>query len=62
MKPGQDATLDVDAHLAETSKANAFYCYDGYKAFQPIEVEWAETGLVLAGECTGGEGYQAGSG
>ena len=50
MKPGQDVTLDVDAHLVETSKANAFYCYDGYKAFQPIEVEWAETGLVLAEE------------
>jgi hypothetical protein len=50
MKPGQDVTLDVDAHLVETSKANAFCCYDGYKAFQPIEVEWAETGLVLADE------------
>jgi hypothetical protein len=50
MKPGLDVTLDVDAHLVETSKANAFCCYDGYKAFQPIEVEWAETGLVLAEE------------
>lgn len=50
IKPGNCVTLDVDAHLVETSKANAFYCYDGYKAFQPIEVEWAETGLVLAEE------------
>lgn len=50
MKPGLDVTLDVDAHLVETSKANAFCCYDGYKAFQPIVVEWAETGLVLAEE------------
>ena len=50
MKPGQDLTLDVDAHLVETSKANAFYSYNGKKAFQPIEVEWAETGLVLAEE------------
>jgi hypothetical protein len=50
MKPGQDVTLDVEAHLVETSKANAFCCYDGYKAFQPIKVEWAETGLVLADE------------
>ena len=50
MKPEQEVTLDVDAHLVETNKANAFYCYDGYKAFQPIEVEWAETGLVLAEE------------
>jgi len=50
LNPGQDVTLDVDAHLVETHKANALYCYDGYKAFQPIEVEWAETGLVLADE------------
>ena len=50
MKPGWEVTLDVDAHLVETTKANALYCYDGRKAFQPIEVEWAETGLVLADE------------
>jgi len=50
MKPGQEVTLDVDAHVVETSKANALYCYDGRKAFQPIEVEWAETGLVLTEE------------
>ena len=43
-------TLDIDAHLVETDKAGAHYCYDGYKAFQPIEVCWAETGLVLADE------------
>ena len=50
VKPSQEVTLDVDAHLVETSKANALCCYDGRKAFQPIEVEWAETGLVLAEE------------
>jgi hypothetical protein len=50
MKPGCEVTLDVDAQLVETAKANAAYCYDGYKAFHPIEVEWAETGLVLADE------------
>lgn len=50
VKPGKEVTLDVDAHLLETSKSNAQYCYDGYKAYQPIEVEWAETGLVLADE------------
>jgi len=43
-------TLDIDAHLVETDKAGAHYCYGGYKAFQPIEVTWAETGLVLADE------------
>jgi len=48
--PGWDVTLDVDAQLIETTKANAQYCYAGYKAFQPIEVSWAETMLVLADE------------
>jgi hypothetical protein len=43
-------TLDVDAQLIETSKANARCCYDGYKAYRPIEVSWAETMLVLGDE------------
>lgn len=50
VSPGRQVTLDVDAHLVETAKANARYCYEGYKAFQPIEVSWAETGLVLRDE------------
>jgi len=50
VKPGKELTLDVDAHLVETSKANARYCYDGYKAYQPMVVCWAETGLVLRDE------------
>lgn len=29
-------TLDIDAHLMETDKAEAHYCYGGHKAFQPI--------------------------
>ncbi|MBI2857738.1 MAG: transposase [Chloroflexi bacterium] len=49
-KPGWDVTLDVDAQLIETNKAEAKYCYDGYKAFQPVEVTWAETMLVLSDE------------
>jgi hypothetical protein len=48
--PGEEVTLDVDAHLVETSKANAQYCYEGYKAYQPLVVCWAETGLVLRDE------------
>jgi hypothetical protein len=48
--PGWDVTMDVDAQLIETSKAEARYCYDGYKAYQPIEVSWAETLLVLGDE------------
>ncbi len=50
MKPGKEVTLDVDAHLVETNKADARYCYDGYKAYQPMLVCWAETGLVLREE------------
>ena len=50
VKPGWQVTLDVDAHMVETAKANAKYCYEGYRALQPMEVEWAETGLVLADE------------
>ena len=55
VKPGWQVTLDVDAHLVETAKANAQYCYEGYRAFQPIEVSWAETGLVLADEFRDGD-------
>ncbi len=49
-RPGKEVTLDVDAHLVETSKANAQYCYEGYKAYQPMVVCWAETGVVLRDE------------
>ena len=48
--PGWDITLDVDAHLVETDKADARRCYEGYKAFQPMEVAWAQDLLVLADE------------
>ena len=54
VQPGWDVTMDVDAQLIETNKANAQYCYEGYKAFQPIEVSWAENMLVLAGEFRNG--------
>ena len=50
VKPGLEVTFDVDAQLVETNKADAKYCYEGYRAFQPMEVEWAETELVLADE------------
>jgi hypothetical protein len=47
---GKHVTLDIDAHLVETDKAGAKRCYDGYKAFQPLVVCWAETGLILSEE------------
>ena len=50
MHPGDEVTLDVDANLVETAKAQAMYCYEGYKAYQPIVVCWAQNMLVLADE------------
>jgi len=50
MAPGKEVTLDVDAHLVPTTKQEAFVCYEGYPAYQPLVVGWAETGLVLADE------------
>ncbi len=41
-------TLDVDAHLVESSKSTALMSYEGYRAYQPLLVVWAETGLILA--------------
>lgn len=47
---GSSITLDVDTQLIETNKADAKYCYDGYKANQAMKVCWAETLLVLSDE------------
>ena len=41
------ATLDMDATLVETEKADALWCYKGYRAYQPLNTWWAEQGLVL---------------
>jgi hypothetical protein len=43
-------TLDIDGHLVETHKEGAKVCYDGYTAFQPMVVTWAEAGLILVDE------------
>jgi hypothetical protein len=48
--PRWDVTLDVDVQLTETTKEEALYCYEGYKAFGSAKVCWAETMLVLADE------------
>jgi len=56
-----EATLDIDATLQETTKREALYCYEGYKAYQPINTYWAETGLVLHSEFRDGNvpaGYE----
>jgi len=45
--PLDTATLDMDATLIETQKKEAFFSYQGYKAYQPLNTYWAEQGLVL---------------
>jgi Transposase DDE domain group 1 len=48
--PAAAVTLDVDAHLVESSKQQALPTYEGFRGFQPLLVSWAETGLVMADE------------
>jgi len=59
--PEYVATLDVDATLLETAKADALFCYQGYRAYQPLNVWWAEQELMLATEFRDGNvpaGYE----
>lgn len=49
-KPEPRATLDIDAVLLDTYKEGAFYSYEKTKAFQALNVYWAEQGLVLHSE------------
>lgn len=46
--PDRQLTMDVDAHLVESSKREALFTYEGFRGYQPLIVTWAETGLVLA--------------
>lgn len=41
-RPSSVATLDLDATLIETNKREASWCYQGYRAYQPLQVWWAE--------------------
>jgi hypothetical protein len=50
MEPERTVTLDVDAHIVESSKREALPTYTGERGYQPLLVSWAETGLVLADE------------
>ena len=47
---GPLVTLDVDAHLVESAKQTALPTYEGFRGYQPLLVQWAEAGLVLADE------------
>jgi hypothetical protein len=48
--PSPVATLDLDATLIETGKRDAFFCYKSFKAYQPLNVFWAERELMLHSE------------
>ena len=48
VQPGPAVTLDVEAPLVESSNASALPTYEGFRGYQPLLVQWAETGLVLA--------------
>jgi hypothetical protein len=48
--PKATATLDMDATLVETFKKAALFCYKKFKAYQPLNVYWAEQGLMLFSE------------
>jgi len=45
--PTAEATLDMDATLIATLKEYALFGYKGFKAYQPFNVWWAETQLML---------------
>lgn len=48
--PQTIATLDGDATLIATNKAEALYSYKKYKAYQPYNIFWDELGVMLTSE------------
>jgi len=60
--PQREATLDQDASLIETYKAEALFGYQGYKAYQPLTTYWAEQDMVVHSEFRDGNvpaGFEA---
>ena len=49
-RPAPEATVDLDATLVETNKAEALWSYQGYKAYQPVNAYWHEQDLVVYSE------------
>jgi quinol monooxygenase YgiN len=49
-RPQEQATVDLDATLVETSKEGAQWSYKGYKAYQPLNAYWHEQDLVVYSE------------
>ena len=59
--PQTEATLDMDASLVETEKREALYCYNKYKAYQPLTTYWAEQEVIMHSEFRDGNvpaGYE----
>ena len=59
--PQPVATLDIDATLVETNKKEAVYCYKKFKAYQPLNVFWAEQEVIVHSEFRDGNvpaGYE----
>ena len=44
------ATLDMDATLVESHKQEALHCYKKFRAYQPLNVWWAEQQVVVHSE------------
>ena len=60
-RPETLATLDMDATVIETFKRDALYSYKGCKAYQPMNVYWAEQSALLFTEFRDGNvpaGYE----
>jgi len=59
--PKTVATLDGDATLVETDTRAALFCYEGWRAYQPYNVYWAEQQAILHSEFRDGNvpaGYE----
>jgi hypothetical protein len=59
--PQRVATFDIDATVVETNKEEALYSYRGFKAYQPLNVYWAEQDLLVHSEFRDGNvpaGYE----
>ncbi len=55
------ATMDMDATLIETQKHKSLFCYEGYKAYQPLNTYWFEQNLIIHSEFRDGNvpaGYE----
>jgi hypothetical protein len=48
--PKEVATLDMDATLIECQKREALFCYKKFRAYQPLNVWWAEQQVVVHSE------------